>query len=706
MSISVRLLAGVAMINVAAILGATGYIAETGRTARTEVNTTAAMEMFQGEGAGHVHTHDHTHEHVHGVPVTGTPLMEIARSQLYNEGLESQIVASEIGRLGLQNEGVETTLRTFAEIQAHAITGKKIYEKMDPVYFVLGMIYQNQQWARVPMIPVENTELAEAFGLDAKAHNRVSSVWVMKTPHVRTMVMSELSGMKSQAAAGLSPAAQKSLRNFAFRLGTFLNLPGELKLVPLAGKPDVWLSPLHLQRPELVADNAPELARDIAALDKTQSPYVDLLELDKVLQQAYMTDDASGVGEQAAAYVAAAESSAGSDYITPLKRKLDYWQTTVHPFKRSAQLFMIAFFSFLFYMALIKRNLKDGDPSDDGGSGRKDGGLVDGRAEEYAARGNENPGVVASALEKLQPQPALAMAGTGPDGAALPAGSGGFTPANAGLSFDNTGARNYDDPITTAALEVPRGSRTVWGISFTFMILATIMLIVALANRAYLGGRMPVSNMYESITFAMGGFAILSLVYEGMYRRGWLGVGACMAGWILMTMANSMPLHARKVDPLVAVLNSVWLNFHVTALLISYSCFLLAFVTGILFLIKDSTGNRAGVLPRAETFEYLTYRCVQIGWPLLTLGIFLGAVWANTAWGSFWSWDPKETWALITWFTYTIYLHLRINLGWNGRRSVIASMIGFVMVLVTYFGVSYLPGLAGGMHSYAEPIQR
>jgi cytochrome c-type biogenesis protein CcsB len=175
---------------------------------------------------------------------------------------------------------------------------------------------------------------------------------------------------------------------------------------------------------------------------------------------------------------------------------------------------------------------------------------------------------------------------------------------------------------------------------------------------------------------------------------------------VLMVMANSMSLQARKIDPLVAVLNSVWLNFHVTSLLISYSCFLMAFVTGILFLIKDMTGNRPGMLPRAETFEFITYRCVQIGWPLLTLGIFLGAVWANTAWGSFWSWDPKETWALITWLTYTIYLHLRINLGWHGRKSIYASMIGFVMVLLTYFGVSYLPGLAGGMHSYAEPIQR
>jgi ABC-type transport system involved in cytochrome c biogenesis permease subunit len=87
----------------------------------------------------------------------------------------------------------------------------------------------------------------------------------------------------------------------------------------------------------------------------------------------------------------------------------------------------------------------------------------------------------------------------------------------------------------------------------------------------------------------------------------------------------------------------------------------------------------------------------------LTVGIVLGAVWANTAWGRYWSWDPKETWSLITWLTYTVYLHLRMNAGWKGRRSVAASMLGFAMVLVTYFGVSYLAIFAGGKHTYASP---
>lgn len=301
--------------------------------------------------------------------------------------------------------------------------------------------------------------------------------------------------------------------------------------------------------------------------------------------------------------------------------------------------------------------------------------------------------VAAPALESLAiaGQPALAMASAG----------SGSTPVTIIRRYGT-----YTDPVAVENAKTTGGSRVAWGMAYALFVGAGLMLVLALVTRFILGGRMPVSNMYESITFAMGAFAIGGIVFEGIYRQGWVGIGLSFFGWGLMTMANSMPLHMRKIDPLVAVLNSVWLNFHVTSLLISYSLFLIGFVFCLLYLLKDITGNKTGMLPRAEVFEYLTYRSIQVGWPLLTLGIFLGAVWANTAWGSFWSWDPKETWALITWFAYTIYIHLRMNIGWTGRRSIVAAMVGFLMVLITYFGVSYLPGLAGGMHSYAEPIKR
>jgi len=697
---------GALLCVIAPAMAADYYVAETGRTARTEVSTSAAMAIMEDP-----------HDHHGGIPMPApgqpsSPLIEMTVKDMYSPEVEQAVISSGIDHLGLQNEGVEKSLRTFAEIEVNAITGKTKFEGMDPVYLVLGMIYQNTSWARVPMIPVEDAELAKAFGLDPKTHNRVSSVWVMKTPKARMMVMSKLQGMDSPEAEGLSKDAQKALNTFAFRLGTFLNLPGELKLVPMAGKPDVWISPLNLERPELLTAVDGDLARDVAAIDKSQQPYKALMTLDAALKETYDEKKPQQLASATSTFLAAADDTAG--YMTPLKRKMDYIQTAVHPFKRSAQLFMLAFFVFLAYLLMLRKKRSDYDSQSGGQNGG--GGLVDGRMEEYghapanpfAAKDTAaQPSAMSNMLQALAPSPALAMSGGIDDAGALTGGAFDTRPdADSDKAFDNTGVSNYGDPLSTAMLEIPRGNRTVWGIGFFLMLGATLSLIFALANRAYLGGRMPVSNMYESITFAMGAFALVSVVYEAIHRRAWVGIGASFAGWVLMTMANSMSLQARKIDPLVAVLNSVWLNFHVTSLLISYSCFLLAFVTGVLFLIKDMTGNRPGMLPRAETFEFLTYRFVQIGWPLLTLGIFLGGVWANTAWGSFWSWDPKETWALITWLTYTIYLHLRINLGWNGRKSIYASMIGFGMVLLTYFGVSYLPGLAGGMHSYAEPIKR
>src|SRR5690606_14227366 len=97
------------------------------------------------------------------------------------------------------------------------------------------------------------------------------------------------------------------------------------------------------------------------------------------------------------------------------------------------------------------------------------------------------------------------------------------------------------------------------------------------------------------------------------------------------------------------------------------------------------------------------YRLVQVGWPILTFGVALGAVWADTAWGRYWGWDPKETWAFITWVTYTVYLHTRMVLGWRGRWSAAACLIGFLMVLITWLGVSFIPLFAGGLHTYASP---
>lgn len=670
------------------------YYGETAREAKVQLSGEAVDAMSTGSSVNQP-------GQLGGIPMTGsgTPLIETNPKDLYYEKLEKSIVSSGIDRIAVQSDGVETTLRTLAEIQVNTITGKNSFEKQDPVYTLLGMIYENQAWARVPMIPVESAELAKFFGLADGQHHRVSSVWVMKNEKVRTVVMGQISG-NTTFSADLSDDAKKALKKFTNRLVAFLNLPSELKLVPMNGENSIWLAPSNFSHSDSMVDTV--LAEKLNRIDRSEEPYAAMFDMDSAIKKAFTDRDGANLADATTAFLG--KLNPNPEYMTERMRKMDHWQTVVHPFKRSSQLFMLAFFIFVAYiMTTRKRKDVDGGVDTPNDDGRRERALQDGRAEEYAKKPAAEESLATGLSSLINNEPALATAGSS-------AGvNGGFvnTPQyvaeERGFSHSD---RSYGDPILEAEQDTVPGNRVLWGLGYFLMLAAAIMLVVALVNRAIISGRMPVSNMYESVTFAMGGFALLALVFEGMYRRGWVGIGASLFGWTLMVVANSMPLQARKVEPLVAVLNSIWLNYHVTSLLISYSCFLLAFVAGVFYFVKDLTGNKPGALPRAETFEYLIYRCVQVGWPLLTLGIFLGAVWANTAWGSFWSWDPKETWALITWFTYTIYLHLRINLGWTGRKSVIASMIGFGMVLITYFGVSYLPGLAGGMHSYAEPIKR
>lgn len=683
----------VAALLVPAVVSAAEYNAvDNGRTARQQMP--AAFPATGGDPhAGHNHG-----PAAPAAESSAPAVFEVSPSDLYFPAVEKALQESGVDRLAVQNEGMLTSLRTFAEIQVHAITGRSRFKGQDPVFTVLGMIYQKEAWVRCPVLPVENAGLAKVFGLDPKTHNWVSPVWVMKTPKARTLVMGALAG-DDAFSAQLDADTQKALKKFAFRAGSFLNLPGELKLVPLANSDGFWLAPIHLQNPALLRN--PELEKQVAALNTSEEPFASVLQLDTSLKAAFDEQKAENLGPAVAGALANLEATPG--YMSGKVRALDFWNTRVKPFQKSSWLFFAAFVGFLVYMLTAKKNVRrDGS----------DGHLpdpVDGRTEEYAPGAREymqsgpTPASGFAAVSNLLGRPVLASEA---GGMAMPAGGFGEPVSPAGAAAGFRSGAGYGDPLLEAERDVPVGNRKAWIVGYTFMSAAAAMLVGALVVRFILGGRMPVSNMYESITFAMGAFAIVAVIFEGVYRRGWAGVGASFAGWGLMVLANSMPLHSRKVEPLVAVLNSVWLNFHVTSLLISYSCFLMAFVFGVLFYVKDLSGNKPGVLPRAQAFEYLTYRSVQIGWPLLTLGIFLGAVWANTAWGSFWSWDPKETWALITWLVYTIYLHLRINLGWTGRKAVAASMIGFLMMLITYFGVSYLPGLAGGMHSYAEPIKR
>ena len=155
-----------------------------------------------------------------------------------------------------------------------------------------------------------------------------------------------------------------------------------------------------------------------------------------------------------------------------------------------------------------------------------------------------------------------------------------------------------------------------------------------------------------------------------------------------------LPESLQKFSPLIPALQSNWLMMHVTVMLLSYATLISGSILSIafLFLFKSSTTN---VL--LNQLDQLSFRSIGIGFPLLTIGILSGSVWANEAWGSYWSWDPKETWSLVTWMVFAIYLHLRLTQKWDGYKSAILGTVGFFVIWICFLGVNFL---AKGLHSY------
>jgi cytochrome c-type biogenesis protein CcsB len=155
-----------------------------------------------------------------------------------------------------------------------------------------------------------------------------------------------------------------------------------------------------------------------------------------------------------------------------------------------------------------------------------------------------------------------------------------------------------------------------------------------------------------------------------------------------------------RIQPLLPALKSNWLIAHVITCFIGYAAFAVAFGLSIMYLIRqrepDPKGSLLDRFPKPTVIDDLTHQMVMFGFLFLSVGIISGAVWANSAWGRYWGWDPKETWSLITWFVYATLLHAKLMRGWHGRRIAYLSVIGFAAVLFTYFGVNLLPGL----HSY------
>jgi cytochrome c-type biogenesis protein CcsB len=236
--------------------------------------------------------------------------------------------------------------------------------------------------------------------------------------------------------------------------------------------------------------------------------------------------------------------------------------------------------------------------------------------------------------------------------------------------------------------------------------LLTLLIAVWAAHTAAIGlrwaesywmgvGHAPLSNLYESLVFFGWTMVLALLLARWRFRTEvviLLGLPA-----VFLVMAYTF-LQDNSIKPLIPALQSNWLVAHVVTCFLGYAGFAVSFLAAILLMLVNASGPASDWLPKADTLDQIVYRSVLVGFPMLTIGIITGSAWADYAWGSYWSWDPKETWSLITWLVYSGFLHARLSGGWAGTKMALLSVVGFAAVLFTYFGVNYLPGL----HSYLQ----
>ncbi len=216
-------------------------------------------------------------------------------------------------------------------------------------------------------------------------------------------------------------------------------------------------------------------------------------------------------------------------------------------------------------------------------------------------------------------------------------------------------------------------------------------------------GHAPLSNLYESVVFFAWSIVLIFGLIDMKYK--YRIIGAFVMPFALLAMAWGQLYLPADINPLMPALQSNWLLYHVLTCFLGYAAFAVACGISFMYLIKAGSeekngGNSNGILsqfPPAKVLDDLNYKAIMIGFPLLTIGIITGAAWANYAWGTYWSWDPKETWSLIVWFIYAAFLHARFTKGWVGKRAAWLSIIGFAATIFCYLGVNLF---LSGLHSY------
>ena len=256
-----------------------------------------------------------------------------------------------------------------------------------------------------------------------------------------------------------------------------------------------------------------------------------------------------------------------------------------------------------------------------------------------------------------------------------------------------------------------RPSRGIGWVATGASVVGLVVLTLGLAVRAVQAGHWPLASIYEFSLVFLWGVVFVHLLLERMTAlRQAQDVDTRAGGAFILPIAFLIgtyawvltPDSAQAPQPLLPALQSIWLQLHTITAAVGYGGFTASCGAGLMVLIKETGFGLADRLPSPREIDAYNYRAVALGYPWMSLAIITGAIWAQVAWGSYWSWDIKETWALMVWLVYTLFFHTRVTKGWRGRPTAIISIVGFLMVLFTFLGVGWLARRVGleSLHVY------
>jgi cytochrome c-type biogenesis protein CcsB len=239
-------------------------------------------------------------------------------------------------------------------------------------------------------------------------------------------------------------------------------------------------------------------------------------------------------------------------------------------------------------------------------------------------------------------------------------------------------------------------------IARSILLVSGVLQTLHIISRYIIAGHTPITSQHEAVVFFAWATTWAYLSFRWRYTVKNFGTFVSILIFCLLLVAS---FSSKEFTPLLPALQSLWLPVHAGVSIIAYGFLSLAFCGGLMYLLQEREikskkfGYFFSRFPSLDALDQLNNHCLTAGFAFLTMGIVTGSIWARQAWGTYWQWDPKETWSLITWFLYLVQLHQRLTVGWRGKRAAVMAIVGFAAVIFTLWGVTYL---LGGVHSYAK----